>query len=305
MAVPKFFEFFEAFLNALSDGEIRSAKDIRECVAAEMHLSEADRSEMLPSGTQSKFDNRVAWARAYLDKAGLIDTPLRGKYRITKIGKEALASKAKIDLEYLNQFESFKKFHETASDKPATQKEEDMEKDESPLEVLDSAFQKINATLASQLMDEVMKLSPTEFERLVVKLLLRMGYGNGIDEAGRVTQRSKDGGIDGIIKEDQLGFSNIYIQAKQWSLSQTVTSPEVQKFVGALQGKKAQKGLFITTTRFSDGAIKYASDLSGIKVVLIDGKTLMKLMIKHNLGISVEHIYEIKRIDSDFFADEL
>ena len=120
MAVPTFFEFFEAFLNALSDGEIRSAKDVRECVAAEMHLSEADRSEMLPSGTQSKFDNRVAWARAYLDKAGLIDTPLRGKYRITKIGKEALASKAKIDLEYLNQFESFKKFHETASDKPAT-----------------------------------------------------------------------------------------------------------------------------------------------------------------------------------------
>ena len=305
MAVPKFFEFFEAFLNALSDGEIHSAKDVRECIAKEMYLSEEDRSEMLPSGTQSKFDNRVAWARAYLDKAGLIDTPLRGKYHITKVGKEALESKAKIDLDYLNQFDSFKKFHETTSDKPAAQKEEDMEKDESPLEVLDSAFQKINATLASQLMDEVMKLSPTEFEKLVVKLLLRMGYGNGIDEAGRVTQRSKDGGIDGIIKEDQLGFSNIYIQAKQWSLSQTVTSPEVQKFVGALVGKKAQKGLFITTTRFSDGAIKTASDLSGIKVVLIDGKALMRLMIKHNLGISVEHVYEIKRIDSDFFADEL
>ena len=159
--------------------------------------------------------------------------------------------------------------------------------------------------LASQLMDEVMKLTPIEFERLVVKLLLKMGYGSGIEEAGMVTQASNDGGIDGIIKEDQLGFSHIYIQAKQWSVEQTVGKPEIQKFVGALQGQQAQKGLFITTARFSSGATQYAENLLGVKVVLVDGNALTKLMIKHNVGVSLEQTYEVKKIDSDFFAEEL
>ena len=151
-------------------------------------------------------------------------------------------------------------------------------------------------------MDEVMKLSPSGFEKLVVRLLLNMGYGNGIEGAGTITQQSNDGGIDGIIKEDQLGFSNIYIQAKQWQPDISVSKPEIQKFVGALQGQQAQKGLFITTAKFSSGAVQYADK---VKVVLIDGNTLTRLMIKHNVGVSVEHTYEIKRIDSDFFADEL
>ena len=182
---------------------------------------------------------------------------------------------------------------------------DDEEKDESPMEILDAAFQQITATLASQLMDEVMKLSSTEFEKLVVSLLLHMGYGNGITEAGMITQQSNDGGIDGIIKEDQLGFSNIYIQAKQWATDQTVGKPEIQKFVGALQGQQAQKGLFITTAKFSSGALQYADNLLGTKVVLVDGLTLTKLMIKHNVGVSVEHIYEVKKVDSDFFSDGL
>ncbi len=154
-------------------------------------------------------------------------------------------------------------------------------------------------------MDKVMELSPAGFERLVVKLLLSMGYGNGIDNAGRVTRLSNDEGIDGIIKEDQLGFSNIYIQAKRWQPEQTVGRPDIQTFVGALQGKQAQKGLFITTAKFSAGAVDYAEKLSGVKVVLIDGITLTRLMIKHNVGVSVEHTYEIKRVDSDFFTEEL
>lgn len=154
-------------------------------------------------------------------------------------------------------------------------------------------------------MDEVMNLSPAGFEKLVVKLLLSMGYGNGINDAGKVTRLSNDEGIDGIIKEDQLGFSNIYIQAKQWQPEQTIGRPELQKFVGALQGQQAQKGLFITTAKFSAGSVQYAENLSGIKVVLIDGITLTRLMIKHNVGVSVEHVYEIKRVDSDFFSDEL
>lgn len=302
MAVPKFFDFFEGFLQAIEDGELHSAKEIREIIAKDMNISESDRAIMLPSGKQSTFDNRVSWAKTYLDKAGLIETPVRGKYRITESGLAALASGEKIDLKYLERNKSFKDFHNVT--KPITETV-DEEKNESPMEVLDSAFQQVTATLASQLMDEVMKLSPTEFESLVVKLLLRMGYGSGIDDAGMVTKQSNDGGIDGIIKEDQLGFSHIYIQAKQWAIDQTVSKPEIQKFVGALQGQQAQKGLFITTAKFTKGALDYVNNLLGAKVVLVNGETLTKLMIKHNVGVSVEEIYEIKKIDSDFFSDEI
>jgi restriction system protein len=307
VAVPKFFEFFEAFLRALQDGELHTAKDVREAIAAIMQLTSSDLDELLPSGKQRTFDNRVYWARTYLDRAGLIETPLRGKYRITEDGKTALASGEKIDLAYLDRSPLFRSFHsidsqDTTSVAATVQAAAPAA---SPLELLESAYTQVTSTLASQLMDEVMKLTPTEFERLVVKLLLKMGYGNGIDEAGMVTQQSNDGGIDGIIKEDQLGFSNIYIQAKQWAVEQSVSKPEIQKFVGALQGQQAQKGLFITTAKFSSGARQYASNLLGAKVVLVDGAMLMRLMIKHNVGVSVEEVYEVKRIDSDFFADEL
>lgn len=303
MAVPKFFEFFEAFLKAVSDGELHSAKDVRNNIANSMKLTEEDLAEMLPSGTQRTFDNRVAWARTYLDKAGLIETPMRGKYHITEEGKRALTSNEKIDIAYLEKSEEFKNFHNVTTQNTSIEIQD--EKNETPLEILESAHKQYLSALASQLMDEVMKLTPVEFERLVVKLLLKMGYGSGIEGAGMVTQASNDGGIDGIIKEDQLGFSHIYIQAKQWALEQTVGKPEVQKFVGALQGQQAQKGLFITTARFSSGAIQYANNLLGVKVVLVDGSALTKLMIKHSVGVSLEQTYEIKKIDSDFFAEEL
>ncbi len=303
MAVPKFFEFFEGFLHAVEDGDLHSAKEVREIIASAMNITASDRALLLPSGKQSTFDNRVAWARTYLDKAGLIETPQRGKYRITEDGKKALSSGEKIDLKYLEKSDSFKTFHSVKTSDGIGLTEE--EKDESPMEILDSAYQQINKALASQIMDEVMKLSASGFEKLVVKMLLNMGYGNGIEGAGTVTQQSNDGGIDGIIKEDQLGFSNIYIQAKQWSPDLTVSKPDIQKFVGALQGQQAQKGLFITTAKFSSGAIQYADNLLGVKVVLVDGIALTKLMIKHNVGVSSEHLYEIKKIYSDFFSDEL
>ncbi len=302
MSVPKFFEFFEGFLKAISDGELHTAKEVRDTIAITMNISDTDRAEMIPSGKQSTFDNRIAWARTYLDRAGLIETPQRGKYRITQAGLSALATGDTIDLEYLERFDSFKKFHNRLDDGTELPSESI---NESPTEILDAAYQEITDALAGKLMSEIMKLSPTGFERLVVKMLLRMGYGNGIEGAGSVTKQSNDGGIDGIIKEDQLGFSNIYIQAKQWSPDQAVSKPEIQKFVGALQGQQAQKGLFITTASFTSGATQYASNLLGVKVVLIDGASLTKLMIKHNVGVSVEHTYEIKRIDSDFFAEEL
>ncbi len=304
MAVPKFYEFFEGFLRAIEDGDLHAAKEVREILAERMNITAEDRAEMLPSGRQSTFDNRVAWARTYLDRAGLIETPSRGKYRITDIGKQALESDEEIDLKYLERFEKFREFNNVSNASENSEPVEE-EKDESPMEILDAAYQQVNASLAGQLLDEVMKLTPAEFERLVVKLLLKMGYGNGIEEAGKVTQLSNDGGIDGIIKEDQLGFSHIYIQAKKWSVDQSVGKPEIQKFVGALQGQQAQKGLFITTAKFSTGALQYASNLLGAKVVLVDGSALTRLMIKHNVGVSTEHIYEVKRIDSDFFAEEL
>ena len=172
--------------------------------------------------------------------------------------------------------------------------------EKSPEEILEDAYAELNASLADDLMSEIMKLDPTDFERLVVKLLLAMGYGSGIDEAGFVTQASNDGGIDGVIKEDQLGFSSIYIQAKRWDPTTSIARPEIQKFAGALQEQKAQKGLFISTATFSLGARKSA-EAAGI--VLVDGKQLTKLMIRFNLGVSVEHIYEVKKIDTDFFVD--
>ncbi len=306
MAVPKFFEFFEVFLQTLQDGEIHTTKEVRASIAEKMSISKDDMSEMLPSGRQTTFGNRVAWARTYLDKSGLIETPKRGCYRITEEGKKALLSDKIIDLKYLEQYDSFIEFHQSKyADINSKKENEKEESDESPVEILESAYEKINNALAGELMNEIMRLSSTDFEKLVVVLLLKMGYGNGIDDAGMVTQQSNDGGIDGVIKEDQLGFSNIYIQAKQWATNQTIGTPEIQKFVGALQGKQAQKGLFITTARFTSGATQYVNNLLGAKVVLVDGSALTKLMIKHNVGVSIDHTYEVKRIDSDFFNSEL
>lgn len=269
MAVPKFFEFFEALLDALKDGETHSAKEVKETIAGAMNLTDADITELLPSGRQTIFSNRVNWAKTYLQKAELVATPQRDNYRITEEGKKAIASGEVIDLEYLAKYDTFKDFCSLSHENDSESEHEDT--DESPAEILDSAYQQINSALASRLMDEVMKLSPAGFERLVVKLLLKMGYGNGIHNAGMVTQLSKN-------------------------------RPDIQTFAGALQGQQAQKGLFITTAKFSDGAVQFADK---VKVVLIDGATLTRLMIKHNVGVSIEHTYEIKRVDSDFFSEEL
>lgn len=299
MALPKFFEFFEPFLRALSDGEVHTPREVRDYIAREMNLSDEDMSIMLPSGRITCFYSRVGWARTYLDKAGLLETPSRAKYRITDEGKSALRSGERIDLKYLERYEVFRKFHANkTNDETSSAVSEEEEK--TPLEILDDAFEQINSTVSDQLMTEVMKLTPTDFEHLVVQLLLKMGYGSGIDDDALVTQPSNDGGIDGIIKEDRLGFSSIYIQAKQWDPSRTVDRPEIQKFAGALHERNGAKGLFITTAGFSSGAHKSA-EAAGI--VLVDGKQLTKLMINYNLGVSVEHVYEVKRIDSDFFSE--
>lgn len=307
MAVPKFYEFFGSFLRAVSDGEIHKSKDVQRAIAADMNLTEEDMAEQLPSQRQATYINRINWARTYLDKAGLITTPLRGQYRITDEGLKALESGETIDLKYLDRNEEFKKFHTInySESKPHVIPSPQEEEEKTPTEIMNAAFDKVNASLASDLMEMVMGLEPTEFETLVVKLLLKMGYGYGIEDAGKVTRATGDGGIDGIIKEDQLGFNNIYIQAKKWSADHKVSRPEIQKFAGALQGERATKGLFITTTEFTKDAQDFAANLLSSNIVLIDGNQLTKLMIKYNLGVAVEQTYEVKRIDSDFFSEDL
>lgn len=304
MSVPKYNEMYTSFINALGDGKIHSIKEIGQYVAEHMHLSEKDLAEMLPSGKQALFTNRIRWTRLYLIKAGLITNPGRGQLVLTEDGKKALPEADQIDNNYLLKYPSFQAFLNKEYDPKkkgnALESTVSEERDKSPEEILEDAYAELNTSLATDLMSEIMKLEPTDFEKLVVKLLLAMGYGSGIDDAGFVTQASNDGGIDGIIKEDQLGFSSIYIQAKQWSPDTTISRPEIQKFAGALQEQKAQKGLFISTATFSPGARKSA-EAAGI--VLVDGKQLTKLMIKFNLGVSVEHVYEVKRLDTDFFID--
>ena len=297
MAIPKYYEYYGEFLKVLADGDTHSIKEIKDAVATAKHISGSELTDRLPSGKQTVFDNRIGWTRTYLKKAGLIESPSRGLFKLTDEGKTALKDADDIDDDYLMRFPSFKEFKRP---KGKDEAESLPETSMSPEELLEKAFEEMNDSLADDLMSEIMKLTPSNFEELVVQLLMKMGYGSGIDDAGVVTQASNDGGIDGIIKEDQLGFSSIYIQAKQWDPHRTVDRPEVQKFAGALQEMKAQKGLFITTASFTKGA-RTSADSAGI--VLVDGKQLTRLMIKHNLGVSTEHVYEVKRLDTDFFAD--
>lgn len=302
MPVPKYNEMYAPFLKALADGEIHTTKEVRQYVADQMGLTEADLAELLPSGKQGLFANRLGWTRQYLKKAGLVTGAGRGQLVLTEAGKNAIPDANSIDNKYLQRYPSFREFiqAEDETDSPDQSEERKEAAEKSPEETLEDAFADLNNSLADDLMAEIMKLEPSDFERLVVKLLLAMGYGSGIDEAGFVTPASNDGGIDGIIKEDQLGFSSIYIQAKQWDPTKSIARPDIQKFAGALQEQKAQKGLFISTAMFSAGA-KKSAEAAGI--VLVDGKQLTKLMIKFNLGVSVEHVYEVKKIDTDFFMD--
>ena len=302
MALPNYQAFYAPFLKALKDGQFHVFKDLKKDVIHQMGLSDEDITEKLPSGKQSIFENRIGWARTYLKKAGLVESPERAKFILTDEGKKALTDADLIDDKYLLRYASFREFQNyNKNDAGVIENQEDLTRKKSPKEILEDAHAELNASLADDLMTEIMKLEPVGFEHLVVKLLLAMGYGSGIDNAGIVTQASNDGGIDGIIKEDQLGFSSIYIQAKRWNQNSSVPRPEIQKFVGALQEKKAQKGLFISTASFSEGAIKSA-ELAG--VVLVDGKQLTKLMIKYNVGVSEEDAYIVKRLDTDFFLEE-
>ena len=306
MSIPKYDEMYRAFLDCLADGQPHRSKEVKDTVAGVFSVSEKERAEMLPSGKQQLFDNRIGWTRTYLKKAGLVQSPSRGVYVITSAGKQVLnENPPHIDNLYLQRFESFRKFISPDDEDSGTPAPAEKVSGKTPQDILDEAFQQINTTLADDLLSEIMKQPPAFFEHLVVKLLTRMGYGGSIENAGTVIGQTGDEGIDGIIREDKLGFSLIYIQAKRWDCDNTVGRPEIQKFVGALAGQGASKGLFITTAKFTKEARQYAENQHTTKVVLVDGTTLAKLMIEYNLGVSTEATYEIKRIDSDFFAEDL
>ena len=303
MAIPKYYEIYYYFLKHLSDGKSHTIREIKEYVANEFSLTDEERRELLPSGKQAMFDNRLGWTRTYLTKAGLINSPARGVFTITLQGQQLLDKKLSvINDDVLMQYDSFKEFKNPELRNHVPSAQPVPEQDESPQDQLDNAFRLINETLADDLLSEILKQPPEYFESLVVKLLQKMGYGGSLPSSGTVVGKSGDGGIDGIIKEDKLGFNLIYIQAKRYAVDRTVGRPDLQSFVGALAEKKRSKGLFITTSQFSKEAIRYAENQ---QVILIDGVTLTKLMIEYNLGVSIESTYEIKRIDTDFFNNEV
>lgn len=301
--------YFSPVLRALETGEIKHVAEIRKFALDYLNVSEEDRKVMLPSNTQRLADNRVNWSITDLRKANLIERVARGKYKVTNTGLRVLHEKKDhVELKDLYQFDSFRQFINTDT---MSEEKKDLSKpsvledlqEGTPQDNLNASMEQINKELSANLLSEIMERSPAFFEKMVVQLLLKMGYGSALED-GFVTGCSGDEGIDGIIREDKLGFSSIYIQAKRWAEDKAIGRPEIQKFVGALAGQGAQKGLFITTGTFTKEARSYVEKQLSTKVVLVDGEKLTKLMIEYNLGVSVETVYTIKKIDTDFFSEE-
>ncbi len=301
MSIPDYQSLMLPLLRLVADGTERAFRDAVEKLAVEFSLTDDERAERLPSGTQDVFGNRVGWARSYLKQAGLLAAPRRGVFCITGEGQALLArSPLKIDNNALSQYASFRSFR-------ARGKSEDETKLLLPIETATAAtpedemaraYQQIRKALEAELLEQVKASTPAFFERLVVDLIIAMGYGGSAQDAGRAIGRSGDGGIDGIIKEDRLGLDVIYLQAKRWD--STVGRPEIQKFAGALQGQRASKGVFITTSNYSREAIDYVN-LIATKIVLIDGDMLTRLMVDHGVAVTTIGAYEIKKINSDYF----
>lgn len=304
MSVPKYNWWYTPLLKRLSGGETHAMSGLYEALATDAGLSDADRAELLPSGTDHTYRNRIAWARTFLKKAGLVDSPARGQVRITERGKEALAENpGGIDEKWLARFPEFVEWMKSPkpdSAKPVAPTSDasiDAE-DGTPRERLERVYSTLQRDLADDLLERVKQISPTYFEKIVVDVMLAMGYGGSRQDAGRTVGQSGDGGIDGIIDEDRLGLDKIYLQAKRWE--GVVGRPVVQAFSGALDGQRATKGVLITTSTFTADAHAYVRQIAK-KIVLIDGRQLAGLMIQNGVGVSVEATYALNRIDSDYF----
>lgn len=302
MAIPKYNELYRLVLLSLQDGGTHSMKEVRNFIISTLHLTEQDLAETLPSNPKSSvFSGRVGWAKTYLLKAQMIDSPQRGHIFITPSGKALLESGISITNTVLAQkcpeFLDFYRRKNSGSDSITLAPDEvQAEAPETPQETFDRVYAIINEQLADDLLAEVLNQTPAFFEQLVVDLMKAMNYGEGF-----VTKYSGDDGIDGIIHEDQLGFNLIYIQAKRWKPDVTIGKPELQKFAGAMMGPpRVEKGLFITTAKFSPKARDFAN---AQHIILVDGKRLTELMIEYGVGVSTQKAYLIKRVDSDYFSD--
>ncbi len=304
MAIPDYQTVMLPLLRFAGNRQEHSLRETIDALAVEFALSDDERKALVPSGQQRIFDNRVSWARTYMTKAGLLQSTRKGHYEITQRGIDVLAvNPARVDVKFLMQFEEFAEFMTPKGTQPrgtpATAPAK-WEQDITPEEALETAYGRLRDSLAQEILLQVKSASPDFFEKLVVELLLKMGYGGSRQDAGRAIGRSGDEGIDGIIKEDRLGLDIIYIQAKRWEAN--VGRPEVQKFAGALQGQRAKKGIMITTSSFSSDAREYVSKIDN-KIVLMDGIELANLMIDHNPGVSPMASYEIKKLDTDYFTE--
>jgi len=302
MSVPDFQSFFKPILDIASDEKEHSLSEAREQVSSIFNLNDEDLSELLPSRNQTKYDNRVSWAISYLVQAKILRRPRRGFFQITDRGIE-LHSKSykRIDVKILNKYPEFVEFHQATRKNKPDVTDIDLKISQTPEELLQEAYHNIRNDLANEILNKIKENSPKFFERLVIDLMVTMGYGGSRIDAGKSIGQSGDEGIDGIIKEDRLGLDVIYLQAKRWE--GTVGRPEIQKFVGALHGKRAKKGVFITTGKFSSDAEQYVEVIDP-KVIVIDGFTLANFMIDYNLGTTITANYEIKRIDSDYFEEQ-
>ncbi|MBI5427797.1 MAG: restriction endonuclease [Nitrospinae bacterium] len=302
MAIPDCQTIMLPLLQFAGDEKEHPIREAVEALALFFKLTEEERRESLPSGRQGKFANRVRWAKVYTGMAGLLDSPKRGVVKILQRGLDVLKQNpARIDMNYLKRFPEYVERRKGTAENSAATAEVESIKQETPIEALESGYQILRESLAQELLDKIKKCSPSFFERLVVDLLVKMGYGGSVRDAGSAIGGRGDEGIDGVIKEDRLGLDAIYLQAKRWEA--TVGRPEIQKFAGALQGQRAKKGVFITTSDFSKEALEFAKNIDS-KIVLIDGEKLAQLMIDFNLGVSNIAVYEVKKIDSDYFEEE-
>jgi restriction system protein len=287
-------------LNLASDRQTHSLREAYEKIADAFDLSDEDREELLPSGTQQTYKNRIGWARTYLKKAGLLRSPKRGHFEITDRGIDELKTDPnEMSTSYLNKYDEFRDFR-TRNSEASNETPTVTATSSTPQEAIENSIEELNSQLAQELLDALLGSSPGFFEQVVVELLVNMGYGGSRKEAGQVVGRSGDEGIDGIIKEDRLGLEAVYVQAKRWE--NPVSRPEIQKFVGALQGQRARKGIFITTSRYTAEARDYVNPIEN-RVVLIDGEELARLMIEHDVGTTSVNVYRVRRIDSDYFED--
>lgn len=302
MTIPDYQTLMLPVLNILGDNKEHTNADIVEKVSSQFNLTDEERNEILPSGGLTYIYNRTLWARTYLKKAGLVELPQRGLVKITKKGLKVLnQNPEKINKKFLEQFEEFSDWIENSKSSISTNDESETAEEsvKTPEEMISDSMHILNKTLADDLMDKILEQTPTFFEVLVAQLLIKMGYGGSEEDILQSRGKSGDGGIDGIIKQDVLGLDKIYIQAKRYDSKNGVSRPNIQNFLWAVH-KKASRGIFITTSYFTQEAIK---EVENTNIVLIDGKKLTEYMIKYNLGVQLKESYDIKKIDEDFFLD--